>query len=204
MTFFFLQRVKSKHMLRGENTCTTIALVVILMLILMDVRRTRSNFSRTCGTDCEEKTKKSVETDEEEEDEEAIVAARAAAAQQPVKDGEVRTSEPAVVNRTEREEKYKKAFVTALQPTSDCTKATRSKGVPGLQHTMLQAMKCGGDASEQTGYACAEDKLPSSTCMWHMAPAHMPLQVALKMQEDDAEQKQQPTLVAKRDAVTAE
>ena len=190
-------------MLRGENTCTIIALVVILMLILMDVRRTRTTFSRTCGTDCEEKKKADTADAGDDEEEEAVVAARAAAAQQSDEDGEVRASEATVVNRTEREEKYKKAFVTALQPISDCTKATRSKGVPGLQHTMLAAMKCGGDASDQTGYACAEDKLPSSTCMWHMAPAHMPLQVALKMQEEEAEQLQ-PSLVAKRDAVTVE
>ena len=201
MTFFFLARVKSKHMLQSENTCTTIALVVILMLILMDIRRTRVTFTRTCGTDCEKK--KAEATDEVEE--EAVVAARAVAAstQQMDEDGDVKTLEPTVVKRTEREEKYKKAFVTALQPTSDCTKATRSKGIPGLQHTMLAAMKCGGDASEQTAAACAEDKLPSSTCMWHMAPAHMPLHVAVKMQEEDAEQRQ-PSLVAKREAVTVE
>ena len=190
-------------MLRGENTCTTIALVVILMLILMDARRSRASLAQTCGTDCEEKKKKEADVvaDEEEEEEEAV-AARAAATKPAEDAAEVRTSEPTIVNRTEREEKYKKAFVTALQPTSDCTKATRSKGIPGLQHTMLAAMKCGGDASEQKGYACAEDKLPSSTCMWHMAPAHMPLQVALKMQEEDAKQQQQePSLIAKRDGV---
>lgn len=194
-------------MLRGENTCTTIALVVILMLILMDARRARTSLSQTCGTDCEEKKRTNAAdvADEEEEGEEAVVAARAAATQQAEGDADVRTSELTVVKRADREEKYKKAFVTALQPTSDCTKATKAKGIPGLQHTMLAAMKCGGDASEQTGYACAEDNLPSSTCMWHLAPAHMPLQVAIKMQEEYAEQQQaQPSLVAKRDAVAVE
>ena len=163
----------------GDNSCAMLALLVVVLVVVSDMEKIRARSSGRCGADCQ-KTNDDASADD-------AVAARAATNVQPpagnkaaaapestTKEADTVSAPGDNMKRATRMASIQKSSLSSMNPAMDCPRAFKALGVAGPLQTALAFSQCDGETSKAKG-TCVEDKLPSMTCMWSMAPPQLPM-----------------------------